>query len=76
MKYKIKYKRIGQWFFRSKEVAGHTVENNRLVLFDEDLSIHEIPKFDELVIKLGTDWKLAVKTKMEEESGQDIKIKS
>ena len=75
MKYKFKYKRIGSWFWSSKLVIGHGVDRNRLILYFEDLSLLEVPKFDDLEILLGTDWKLHVKSQMEKETNNTIEVK-
>lgn len=74
MEYKIKYKRIGSWFWTTKTIIGSGVKDNRLNLYYKDLTLEEVPKFDELQVKLGNDWKLATQEAMSKESGQDIKV--
>lgn len=75
MEYKFKYRRIGSWLWTTKKVVGHGVENNRVILYSKNLSIHEIPEFDKLEIKLGQDWKLSVKEAMEKETGNTVEVK-
>ena len=74
--YVFKYRRIGKWMWSSVTVTGHQYSpaNDKISLFLKDGSIHELPKFSELEIKLGTDWVLVTKEMMEKESGQDIKL--
>ncbi len=74
MKYKFKYKRIGNWFWTTKTVTGHGVEDNRLILYFKDLTLLEIPKFDELEVRLGNDWLLSTKASMEKEAGNAVKV--
>ncbi len=75
MKYKFKYKRMGKWFWTTWTVTGHGVNDNRLILYFDDLTLLEVPKFDELEVRLGNDWKLSLKSKMEKEAGDTVEVK-
>lgn len=70
----MKYKRIGQWFWRKKIIIGSKAENDRLTIFLPDGTIVELAEYHKLCFKLGKDWIEATKKNMEEESGQDIKL--
>ena len=75
MTYIFKYKK--GWFWRSAKVVGHRLDqsNNRMDLFFENGSIKSIGQWDKYDLFLGTDWVLFTKNQMEDESGQDIKLK-
>lgn len=77
MKYKFKFRRIGSWFWTTKTVVGHSVDRDtdRLYLYSDGLNIYEVPKFSELEVKLGSDWKLAMKDTMEKEAGGTVNLK-
>ena len=76
MKYTPRYKRKNQWFWRKTTVMGHSlnIESNRMDFFLEDGSILSIADWSSYDFKLGTDWVLSTKKRMEEESSQDIKL--
>ena len=76
MTYKFQWKRRWKWN-SLKKVVGHkfTAELDRMDVFQESGSVYSIPKWSECSLKLGTDWVLFTKNNMEEESGQDIKLK-
>lgn len=48
--------------------------NTRMVLYFEDGSLYVIANWNECELKLGQDWVLATKSKMENEAGRDIKL--
>ena len=48
--------------------------NNKMVLYKEDGSLEVIAKWSECEVRLGVDWVLATKAKMEEQIGRDIKL--
>lgn len=71
MKYKFKWKR---WlFWQSRMIVGHKLEGGMMVLFMEDGGLETIPEWRKCKLKLGSDWSLAVKKNMENQSGVDIK---
>jgi len=78
MKYKFRYRRQGKWFWQTKEITGHQLnpDIDRMDLYLEDGSIYSLGKWSEYDLKLGTDWVVSTKKKMEDESGQNIKLKS
>lgn len=45
-----------------------------MVLYFEDGSIERIPEWSNYYMKLGSDWALVIKNKMEKESGVNIKL--
>lgn len=47
---------------------------NAMVLYYEDGSLERIADWDNYDMKLGVDWKLAIKQQMEREINQDIKL--
>jgi hypothetical protein len=77
MTYKFKYRRPGR-LWKSHTVVGHNLDNDldRMILYYENGSIRSIPKWSQNELFLDTDWVLATKAKMEDESGQDIKLRS
>lgn len=46
-----------------------------MILYFEDGGIERIPEWSNYFLKLGVDWKLAIKSKMEQESGVEVKLK-
>lgn len=74
--YKIRYKYTGFGFWKSKKIIGSQLadKHDRLTLYFKDGGILEIPQFSKLQIKLGADWVLATKEKMEKESGAKINL--
>ena len=46
-----------------------------MIIYFEDGGIEKIPEWSKYNLRLGVDWKLFVKSKMEQESGQEIKLK-
>lgn len=71
-KYIFTYRR--KFFWKKIQVIGHKLEDNTMVLYTENGGIETIPNWDQYSLKLGVDWVLAVKSKMESESGVDIKL--
>ena len=49
-------------------------DNSRMVLYFEDGSLQVVANWNECELKLGQDWVLATKAKMEREAGRDIKL--
>lgn len=47
-----------------------------MVLYFEDGGIERIPEWSNYFLKLGSDWKLALKNRLEEESNVEVKLKS
>lgn len=74
MNYVFKWKRRFSWW--TAYVAGHQYDNaqNKMILYFPDGSIREIKDWTSCEVKLGKDWVLAVKTKMEREAGQSIPL--
>lgn len=75
-KFKIKFKKTGSFFWKSRVVVGSKLDTglNRLTLYYEDGSIEELAKYSDMDVKLGLDWVLATKDALEKESGQNIKL--
>lgn len=73
--YKFKIKRF--FFWKTYNVIGHQLhtELNRMDLFLPDGSLFSISQWDKYDLKLGTDWVLATKKKLEEESNQQITLR-
>lgn len=46
-----------------------------MILYFEDGGIERIPEWSSYFFKLGSDWKLALKNRLEEESSIDLKLK-
>ncbi len=74
MEYTLRIKRY--FFWRKYKVVGHAyVESqDKLDVFFKDGSVESIPSWSKHRLKLGQDWKLAVKEKMEKETGTNIKV--
>lgn len=47
---------------------------DKMVLYFENGGIQTIASWDDCEMKLGTDWVLVTKNRMEQESGQDVKL--
>ena len=47
-----------------------------MVLYFEDGGIERIPEWSNYFLKLGSDWKLALKNRLEEECNVEVKLKS
>lgn len=73
MTYKIQLKRY--LFWKTYVVIGHqvVVQEDKLILYFADGSILAIKHYNNLSLKLGTDWVLFQKKQMEKESGLTIK---
>ena len=76
MEYKIKIRR--RFFWKTIKAVGHKLvaEIDRMDIFLKDGSIYSVGQWSKYDVILGTDWVLFTKKQMEEESGQDIKLKS
>jgi hypothetical protein len=74
MTYKIRYRRF--LFWRSLEVLGHRYEPgmDKLVVFRPDGSVEEIPRWSRCALRLGLDWKEAIRKQMEKEAGQPVVV--
>lgn len=75
MKYKFKYR--WRFFWRTILVIGHNLDKDldRMDLYLEGGGILSLSRWSRFDLLLGSDWQLAVKTKMEEESNQTIKVR-
>jgi len=77
MKYKIKYRRKGAWFWRSKDVVGHRIDLqfNRLDMFlfpsGALLSLGNPGDYD---IYLGQEWLAVTKKNVEKDAGQPVNV--
>lgn len=67
---------MGTMFWRQRLVIGYRLltESDRMVIFFEDGSIEELAKWSDCHSKLGIDWVLAMKKKMERDSGASIPV--
>ena len=76
--YTFKFKKRSDWFWRKRKASGHRAHNeaDRMDIFLENGGIYSIGEWSKYDLYLGLDWIAATKAKMEEESGQDIKLKS
>lgn len=74
MEYVFKYRR--RVFWSSVKVIGHNYDQpqNKMVLFLPDGSIREIANWSQCEASLGTDWVLARKKQLEQQSGQTIPL--
>lgn len=75
--YRFKYRK--RWIWRTiRDVAGHKYlkDMDRMDVILKDGSILSIAGWSGYDMFLGTDWVLFTKALMEEESGQDIKLKA
>lgn len=73
MKYTFKYKKYLLWR-TIKNVKGHALDGDRMDIFLDDgiISISGWSKYD---MKLGSDFIIAQKESMENETGQPISMK-
>lgn len=76
MKFVFKFKKHGDLLWARRVVIGHkyAADIDRMTLYAEDGSIEEVPSWSKYHAKLGTDWVLAVKKKMEQEAGAAIPV--
>lgn len=78
--YMFSYKRRLFWNFfsltKKYKVIGHSLDkdSNKMVLYFEDGSLKEITKWNDCEIHLKIDWVLAMKKKMESETGSNISL--
>jgi hypothetical protein len=74
--YVVKYRKSGTFFWTLKKVVGTRVEKeaDRLILFFADGGIQEVAKFSNYDVKLGIDWVLATKDRLEKEAGTNLKL--
>jgi hypothetical protein len=74
MEYRVKFK--DGWKWRTFLVQGHRYEQpmDKMVLYFLDGSVREIPAWSRREVVLGVDWVLAVKKRMESESGQSVPL--
>jgi len=75
MKYKFKWRR--KLFWNTRTVIGHQYlpDIDKIVLYFEDGSQEIIAHWKNCDQKLGVDWVLATKKRMEEEAGSPIPLK-
>ncbi len=64
------------FFWKKVKIVGHNYDEkfNKMILYYKNGSIREIKKWNNCEVFLKTDWVLAVKSKMEVESGQNLKL--
>jgi hypothetical protein len=76
MEYKFVYKHHKKFFWQYRIVVGHRYDQHtdKMCLFFTTGGVAEIPHWKDYEVKLGTDWVLAVKTSMEQQSGQAIPL--
>lgn len=76
MKYKFRYRRLKglKLWHTLKNVSGHKLENNLMVIYFADGSLRTIANWSECELSLDVDWVLSTKRQMERESGLDIKL--
>jgi hypothetical protein len=74
MTYRIKFKRSWRW--RCFEVCGHHYESSvdKMTLYFPGGSLREIPCWSKCEVVLDVDWMLAVKKKLEADSGQSVPL--
>lgn len=74
MKYKFKFKKYLLW--KCITAVGHTYlkDMDRMDIFDESGGVLSLSKWSTYDLKLGTDWVLATKDKMEKEAGRPIAL--
>ena len=74
--YKIRYRRKGSLFWKSKVVIGHKIDLqfNRLDMFLTDGSLFSLGEPSDYDIFLGTDWVLMTKQQMERQAAQQINV--
>ena len=72
----VKYKKYGSFFWTSKKVIGTSVdkESDRLMLYFAGGAMQEVAKFSNYDVKLGIDWVLATKDRLEKEAGTNLKL--
>lgn len=77
MKYVFKYKAKKDWFWKDLKAKGHNLDMERdcMTVYLQAGGLRTISKWSECDLKLGADWELATKEKMEEEAGREIKVK-
>lgn len=76
MEYKFTYRHYKKFLYKSQMINGHRLDQvlDKMCLFFADGSIIEIPHWKDYELKLGSDWALAVKTSLEQQSGQTIPL--
>ena len=74
MKYKFCFRK--NFFWKKYIVIGHKYEEkqDKMVIFFEDGGFQEICEWHKCELKLGSDWVLTTKKRMEKESGIDVKL--
>lgn len=75
MKFIFRFKFKGSLFWRKRTVIGYSpvAAADRMILFFEDGGIEEIAGWSGYHAKMGPDWVLAMKTKMEKEAGTAVR---
>jgi hypothetical protein len=74
MKYVFAYRKSSWLPWKKIVVVGHRLEDGCMTLFKEDGGLETIPDWSKYALKLGSDWALAVKKNMENQSGVDVKV--
>ncbi len=74
MEYLFRWKR--KIFWNYTKIVGHKYDENqdKMILYYKNGSLREIKKWADCEVLLKTDWVLAVRSKMEQESGQTVKL--
>jgi len=75
MTYIFRYRRKFLW--KSHIVMGHAYDGaqDKMVLFFANGSVREVARWRDCEARLGTDWVLAQKKSLEEQTGQTIPIR-
>jgi hypothetical protein len=76
MEYKFTYRPYKNFLWKTHIIIGHRFEQltDKMCLFFANGSVVEIPHWKDCELKLGTDWALAVKASLEQQSGQTIPL--
>jgi hypothetical protein len=77
MTFKLKYRRHGQWFFRTIVATGINLEKDldRLIVYLPGGGIKEIHKWSECDSLVGVDWLVAKQKDIESKAGQAVPVK-
>ena len=74
MEYKVRFKK--GMFWKSVVAMGHKLDKelDRMDIYLKDGSILSVAGWSRYDMNLGLDWVLSTRKRMEQESGQDIKL--
>lgn len=72
--YQFRYKK--KFFWKKIQARGHKYHESvdRMDVFHTDGSVTSIPKWSNFYLRLGKDWVIFTQNKMQNESGQNIKL--